>query len=357
MLSEERQSIPVHMYVFFGALSALVCSIGFFLYVTHQPATASAYERVSDELATLRDYEYRDYFSKNIDILYQQEGITGMVDRVVEAFVTDQINMFQCHSIAHDMGHYGGYPEYFINVTEFLSKKTLDFCGSGFQHGVEGQLANGPYPQNKEDLYTFCKLSMPYEPYYRGCYHGAGHAFMENTHDPMVALSQCDLLITDENTDSTHCYRGVFSEYANFLHRTNKQGEPLLEFCNGLAPEFQLYCASEVNGLEIPHSATEEEITYALEMCINQTYTSVVQRGCVASVAGTAADHILGDNRAIVPPAYLATLSLEMRHVYIQSTYNTFLKTAGYTQAHSLSQFCDAFEAADREYCYNVIGR
>ena len=311
---------------------------------------------LTEQLQMLEDEEYQSFFSKNIDLFFKEEGINRMIQRVISSLSSGQINMFVCHSLAHDIGHYAGYPDNFKNIESYITKTNLDFCGSGFMHGVEGQLANNEYPENIEDLYTFCKLVLPFNPYYNGCYHGAGHSFMENTKNPNEAIAQCDVLKIDAVTNRDDCYRGIFAEHANLSRVNNKQSTYLLEYCSSLESNLQYICGVEVNGLELASSATQEEIEIALKTCVNKEYTKLVQLGCIRSVSGIAVDHILGQNREIIPPDFVFLLSENFLETYITATYGAYIKTDPDNSLKKLDAFCTFFtDSIQNELCTKAL--
>lgn len=326
-----------------------------FFSVLFLPQGNDAYAIADREIREKKDNEYQDYFTANIDVFFREQGINGMIQRVIKALEEQQITMFVCHSLAHDIGHYGGYPDNFPDIESYLTKENLDFCGSGFMHGVEAQLANEPYPQNVEALHYFCTLVLPKRPYYQGCYHGVGHSFMEQTNNPYEALSQCDLLITDEIvSDVGNCYRGVFSEHANYMRKLEKNNKDLLAFCNSLEHSMQQMCAEELNGLELPTTATDSEIARTFEDCLQSEYSLVIQKGCVKSVAGVAADHIIGQaNRALTPSPVMLMVAPAMQHEYMAGTYGALLKTAPYRDV-TFHDFCEGFPETQKIHCNSI---
>jgi hypothetical protein len=321
------------------------------------PKSNDPYVQADLGISVLKDQQYQRYFAEHIDIFFKEEGINGMINRVIDALAREQITMFVCHSLAHDIGHYGGYPDNFPSVAEFLSKKNLDFCGSGFMHGVEGQLANEPYPQNVKDLYTFCRLVLPLEPYYEGCYHGAGHSFMENTRDPDEALAQCDMLKTDDVVSDVYsCYQGVFSEHANYLRASGKGDAQLLTYCGSLTLNLQQYCAAELNGLDLPPDASLSEVEEKLHSCVDGAYSDIIKQGCIRSVAGVAVDRLLGQGEEITVLPFVLTLPIDLQHEYISSTIWAFGKTAAHNDRFTLSGFCASFEQREsRDHCRALL--
>ncbi len=349
----QRKTISL---LFLGGTAALVlCGALLLTFAPQGWRSDPAYEEAQRDLSQLRNLEYQRYFEKKIDVLFKHDGINGMIDQVTQALVEGQIDMFDCHSLAHVIGHYGGYGENYGQVHDFLSKENLDFCGSGFMHGVEGQLANEPYPQNVEKLYEFCKLAMPLDPYYQGCYHGAGHSFMENTRDPLEALKQCDLLTYDDTITHASCYRGVFSEHADQQHKAGSSAGDLLSFCSSLAEELQGYCAKELNGLGLSTTAQESEIEEALALCIAPAIASTVQKGCVESVATAAADFMLGKGEDVTPLPIVRSFSDELTRTYIRSFHDSFFKTQMHDHSVSFDPFCSWFDNEEHKaYCFEI---
>jgi hypothetical protein len=304
-------------------------------------------------LNTLEGIEYRNFFAAHTGEINQIRSVNEMVDMIIDAFETDRIGMFECHSLAHDIGHYGGYSDNFSYVEEYLSKKNLDFCGSGFMHGVEGQLANNPYPQNAESLYEFCKLAMPLEPFYAGCYHGAGHAFMENTDDVTSALRECDTLITDPNLvpNVSNCYRGVFSENVNYLMADGKSSADLLQFCMDLSEEFHDECAEELNGFNLTPESSGAEIEKAMRMCGEGNYSYVLTKGCMQSLGGVITDLLLTQNQEIIMPTWALSFSVVAQMGFIDGTVGALRKNKTEKSRVGLQSFCASLDTLKKEYC------
>jgi len=310
-------------------------------------------ENVEETISKLEGTEYQNYFYKKIDHFYKKEGINGMVKRVISAFKGGQIGMFECHSLAHDIGHYAGYPDNFGDIENNISKENLDFCGSGFLHGVEGQLANEAYPENALKLYYFCGLVKPHHPYYEGCYHGAGHAFMENAHDVALALEECDKLKTGENTPTVvDCYRGVFSENADAVAQRKEPPSALLSFCSSLEEPLQAYCAMELNGFQIVPESSAEDIEKSFAICVEGNYADVIKEGCIRSLSWVATDALLSKSDYLTPSPFVQTLPSNLKAVYIDATYGSFRKTAAYKESLVFNDFCEQFNhAEDVQYC------
>ncbi len=355
-----RTLVPKQALFILLVLVLLLCAgggaIAYLLYANTGPEV----EDVDAKIASLQGDDYRSYFNLHVNDFYEREGINGMVQRVIKALENKQISMFICHSLAHDLGHYAGYPDNFASIQDYLTKENLDFCGSGFMHGVEGQLANEPYPQNVESLYEFCQMAMPLAPYYYGCYHGAGHAFMENNQEPVAALRECDILKTDNGfvTDVTNCYRGVFSENADYMGlQDGMTAADLLSFCSSLDEKYQTYCAMELNGLHVGHTAEGQvDADTAFKNCMEGDYSDIIKEGCIQSLSWVVTDHMLStEGMVFAPSPYIQTLPEDLRRMYLKGTHGSFVKTAAYRSDVSFTDFCNQLtDTADREYCLNL---
>jgi hypothetical protein len=351
---------PAHLVVALIALALTAAGIAvyFAAYPLSDPLLkqSETYDSTKETLARLTGIDYQRYFTEHIHTFYTNEGINGMIRRTEKAMADGQITMFVCHSLAHDIGHYAGYADNLSRIEEYLSADNLNFCGSGFMHGMEGQIAYEAYPDNVNDLYALCKMMLPFHPYYYGCYHGAGHAFMEMMRDePAQAMALCDRLKTDEEVDVTHCYRGVFSEYANYLHGQQAPRAAILDYCDSLTGELRTMCAEETNGLELPITATVPEIKEALSLCLKDGYDRIIQIGCVRSIGGIATDRELGTGR-LPSTEPLSILDEELAKNYIETAFGAYIKTALLNPALSFEPFCDALSSdALKTYCKALI--
>lgn len=338
----------------------LLCSFVLFFQKSVSPQKIENQEVVfagtERQLEYLQNIDYQNFFEKNIHIFFKHEGINGMVQRVIKALATGQIDMFACHSLAHDIGHYAGYPEYFGDINQYATKENLDFCGSGFLHGVEGQLANNEYPQSINDLYNFCKIAMPLHPYYNGCYHGAGHSFMQNTKNPTEALAQCDLLKVDESITVKDCYRGVFSEHVNYVISQGKGYSYLLDYCNSLSAVVQANCAQELHGLGLSPETNQAEIEEAFKKCTDKKYSQIIQENCVSSVAEVAVDRLVGQGKDVTPPEVVTLFNDKFFTAYIEATIGSFLKTKSINPAKTMNNFCELFhKQSQKDLCVQKV--
>lgn len=346
---------PPFTALIFGACIVLIgvaLWLGGSVFAARMPYWQSNYA-----LSKLTNTQYQQYFEPHIDIFFRQEGIQGMIDRTIRAFASRQIDMVACHSIAHDIGHYAGYQTNFPDIGKYLTKQNLDFCGSGFIHGIEGQLAYETYPQNVDDLYSFCKLIEPFHPYYDGCYHGAGHSFKEENSDPQAALSWCDKLKYDDTIHRDDCYRGVFNQTVDDFTKLGKTDSDLFHFCSSLPEDEQFDCGIELNGFNIRTDADKARINEKLAECLDPQNSPIIQSGCVGGIATAVADYELGERGEVTPPSGLFSLNGDLIKVYIEYTYGAFRKTAALDPQRSLRTFCDAFtEETYKTYCESKAG-
>jgi hypothetical protein len=330
----------------YRVLTSIVALCGFLLFLllyNVDDQRDDIYEDVVDRLHELHNKEYQSFFENNINVLYTNEGMQGIIDRTTNALRDSQIDMFTCHSLAHNIGHYGGYPQYFKDIKTYISKGNLDFCGSGFMHGVEAQLANNEYPQNIEDLYFFCKLSMPLEPYYTECYHGVGHSLMENLKIANDALEACEALITDQKVSIEGCYRGVFSENVNQSISVGKSHDAILRYCDSLDnANLQSLCSSELHGLGLEENMSIIELTNALEVCLNEVESVIVQKGCIESVATVSTDRFIGQKSIIVLPTTLNSIDQAFFEAYLNTVRGVITKTSDLTGRNYSTSVCES---------------
>ncbi len=223
-------------------------------------------------------------------------------------------------------------------------------------HGIEAQLAAEPYPSNIEKLYAFCKMTMPFKPYYGGCYHGAGHSFMEITRNVPDALEQCEFLKTDaEMVTVEHCYRGVYSENANLMMQSGKTALDLFAYCSAQEGVQQEFCAQELNGLELPADVTNEGVGEYVGVCMNPEYGEAIQRGCLRSVAGVAMDRLLGQGITPIPPTAILAVPEDHMRDYIHASYGAFIKSLAYDPTLTFEPFCSSFAPGDtQKYCRDL---
>lgn len=300
-------------------------------------------------LRALEDDAFRVAFTKQMDQRYASGGSAALVEPVRAALAAGRIDMFTCHGLAHDIGHYLGYPENFAETRETLSKELLNLCNSGIIHGIEGELALDPHTY-KETLFTFCQDIRPFKPTYRGCYHGAGHTFMELATTPEAALAQCETLRYTDELSPEHCYRGVLSEHHDRVLREGGDARALIKGCAALPERLQRLCALELNGLVFGDERTTADFNEKLEQCVTFGRTPDVTEGCIASVSWAAADVALADGM-LVPLAFALTLPPELQLIYINHTFVRVDEMERYGPELSVREFCTAFSGDIQDEC------
>lgn len=304
------------------------------------------------------------------DIVHDN-GVSGSVQLIQEAFRREAITMYECHTLSHFLGHLSRLDE--TDNIEILKTYGADFCEGGYRHGVESEITGevadnaGAKADFRERLYRFCTLLQDI-PHRGGCYHGAGHAFMKQAFDAPRALALCNTLDGGPTDDVSDCYKGVFSEYTNLIGGTDGEtgytfsgGPPLelastpMDVCSSLPLAYQVHCALELNGYQISESSTPEDIEKKLRGCIMPKYASQIQKACVQSVAAVAAQHELPKQTTLTPPAFAFQLSPELRRSYIAGAgteMNEFLRNGS---AKDTKAFCEKWQdAGDRDYCKQV---
>lgn len=269
----------------------------------------------------------RDSMKKIID----EGGIQGLIDVNEYAFVNNLYGIYQCHVISHLTGHeavvfYGG--DY-----EAVIAHDTHFCEVGYRHGAEAQVAlsGGNY---KDELYRMCDVILAKNPEAE-CFHGAGHAFMNETLDVDESLRMCDGLINDTHSVSavTPCYNAVFAELTNLVGGKDggtgidyTGGPPLkleespLAYCSKFDEQYRIQCLFEFSGLGISELSTPKDIEQKLIGCSNDEYDEELEAACIRSVSAVGAQHELAQNHTIVVPKHIHDLSDSLREAYIYGT-------------------------------------
>lgn len=310
---------------------------------------------------TIKDIPKSDvynYLINNLDKIILYQDIDGVTKLTREAFQYGLIDMFDCHTLAHEIGHHAAEEEHFSHIELHVSSENVNFCGGGFMHGVEGGLATYERPEFRQELNYFCQLLQPVAKTYTGCFHGAGHVFMKKSEEPIMALSLCDSLITNKNNTPIFCYRGVFSGYLENLKKAGKENEFLIGFCDSLPQKLHQNCALELNGLGVTPKSSFSEIEQAFRDCIENQYSFEIKTACLTSVSWAATDAILARQDNIVPPSSIFNLPKDLRQTYIYATLNSIKRQLRDGANKNWTSFCSSFSDSDdlqscREYMLN----
>lgn len=256
-------------------------------------------------------------------------GVQAALDVNAYAFLNNKYGIYNCHVLTHLIGHEA--VAYYGTDFESVLNSNIQFCEMGYLHGAEAQVAlsGGNY---QDELYRMCDLIQLRNPT-ATCFHGAGHAFMNDTFDANKALSLCDDLINEQYTveDMFPCYNSVFAELTNLVGGTDGAtgmeytgGPPLvieestsLEYCTKFGERYKIECLFEFSGLGISEASTDADIEKKLLGCTNEDYDEVLEAACIRSVSAVGAQHQLAFSNTIAVPSHIFTLSEILRNSYI----------------------------------------
>ncbi len=294
-----------------------------------------------------------EYIRDNLEKIILYQDIDGVTKLTRDAFERGEINMFDCHTLAHMIGHHAAAWNHFNHIDLHVSDENVNFCGGGFMHGVEDGIATYERLGFREELYKFCNLVLPKAKAYGACYHGAGHAFMKKVQDPKRALAICDTLIISNHITSIACYRGVFSEYMDTLKKEGKRNVSLLVFCASLPQKLHQSCALELNGFGITPESTDSQIEQNLRDCINNEYNMDIKVACLESVSWAATDSILARQNRIIPPDFIFSLPTKLQQTYMFATASEIKKQLKNGSQKDWSSFCNSFPDKDNQISCN----
>lgn len=262
--------------------------------------------------------------------IIEEGGIQGMIDVNEYALVNNLYGIYQCHVISHMTGHEAVV--FYGHDYDTVMEHDNHFCELGYRHGAEAQVAlsGGDY---KNELYKMCDAIKRKNPEAE-CFHGAGHAYMNETLDVNESLRMCDELIneTHSENDVIPCYNAVFAELTNLVGGTDggtgilyTGGAPLsileespLEYCAKFEKEhYRVQCVFEFSGLGVSEHSTPKDIEAKLKKCSDSSYDEVLESACIRSVAAVGTQHELAVNTSVVVPPHILDLPDALRKAYI----------------------------------------
>lgn len=316
--------------------------------------TPKVFEHVREKLAHIVD----------------EGGIPGAVQLTKFAFKQEAITMYQCHTLAHMIGHFSKL-EMSENMN-VLRNIGVDFCEGGLKHGLEAQIALEGMRNNQEfrpKLYDFCSFLLQIQAN-ADCYHGAGHEFMRETMDAKKAIALCDTLIGGPINTVTNCYTGLFSELTNMLGGLDGEtGYELatgpsksiqtssIDFCASTFDEqHQIPCMLEVGGFKNARHSSPEELEKALSKCVDNKYKIQLQAACLKSIAAVSTQHALPEKTTIVPPKPILSLSTELRRAYMMGAGGEMSEFIKNGQKKDWKTFCSYFPEDDSVFCSQIFG-
>lgn len=299
--------------------------------------------------------------------LVAEGGIAGAfaVNRL--AFTSEDIGIFHCHLINHLIGHVA-VAQHGDDFNALFAYADWQFCELGYLHGAEAQIAleDGAYDGR---LHALCEKLLSMDAPVGGCYHGVGHAYMNETLDVETALARCDEL-RDGPADSVHeCYEGTFAELTNLVGGIDGEtgipyagGPPIsidqrpLVYCADLDPEYQAACAYELNGLGIGLKTTPEQTAQRLDECVSYDYPQGLEQACLYSVAAVSAQHEVAAKGTVTLAPNMLDLPQPLRHAYIEGAAREIGEFFKSGVEKDWRAFCDNFSReADWELCAQTV--
>jgi len=314
----------------------------------------------------------KDVFADVRDSMKQiinEGGIQGMIDVNEYALTHNLYGIYQCHVISHMTGHEAVV--FYGSDYDAVMKHDNHFCEVGYRHGAEAQVAlsGGDY---KNELYKMCDAIKRKNPEAE-CFHGAGHAFMNETLDVDESLRMCGELINETHSeeDIIPCYNAVFAELTNLVGGTDggtgieyTGGAPLslleespLSYCAKFDKEhYRVQCVFEFSGLGISEFSTPADIEDRLKRCSDSSYDEVLESACIQSVSAVGAQHMLATNSSIEVPPHIFDLPPSLRKAYIVGVATEMHQYMLSGAPRDAEGFCANFtEPEDHALCAGVF--
>lgn len=297
---------------------------------------------------------------KDISDILKRGGVDGAFQLAELAFHRGALNIDECHTILHLVGHYA-YARSDGDLSKLVRKDGL-LCVSSFIHGVEAEMALEGRENAVLQLKNYCAELKKTIPGF-WCYHGAGHAFLESQMDIPWALKQCDALTGGPEPDISNCHRGVFSEYGSrALGYDGDTGLPLsggspinidfekpLLFCDALEKVYRRACYSQLTKIHASRGNANGDIAKG---CLVPAYTHEAQLTCLKIVTGVSFRQQLNDRETISPESFILTLASDFRRTYIDGASEGFMAHLQSGKKKDWKTFCNAFsQEDDRIYC------
>jgi hypothetical protein len=348
---------------------ALVCVIlagaGYLSYTKTDTVDPAAYVQ---DLARGEKPVFEGIRDSLADII-RKWGIEGALAIDKYALVNGYMGIYECHVITHLIGHESVI--YYGSDYDAVEANDDQFCELGYRHGAEAQVAlNGGNYQ--EELYKMCDAIKRKDPS-ADCFHGAGHAFMNESLDVNYSLKMCDSLINETHTedDVLPCYNAVFAELTNLVGGRDGAtgleytgGPPLtvdektpLQYCAKFGEErYRNQCLFEFSGLGISQVSTPADIERRIDGCMQEGYDITLESLCVKSVSAVGAQHLLAKEETLAVPASVLAMPEEARSAYILGAGTELLQYLKSGALRDWQGFCGQFtQSADIQQCKGIF--
>ena len=358
----------------FLKIGGLIIIIGSILFVLYSFLETQKEPPFSPEVAleNLRGSEdtMHEVIERNIQSLVEAGGIEGSLDLVSLAFAEKDIFMNSCHALSHSIGHHA--PKFFNNDFDKLVEYSNRVCSRGYFHGAEAQLvlSGEDYPERLSELCAAQKR----KDSKMTCFHGAGHAFFNQTLDAHKALVLCDGLsdkIDEQYIDDVKdCYEAVFSEIANIAGgydgETGRhyQGDARFEIvstrhedCAGFVERFHIPCGLEVSALgNVGVDKTPEEVGVSLKTCLTDASTKTLSEACFYNIASSYVRHEVERDGDVSFQTWVLDEPKEIRLLYIVAVGHEVAEHLNIGHHINADAFCMNFTEVDEvELCKKQV--
>lgn len=357
------------IFIAYAILVALFVVAGTYIRIVKsaEPSEVFNPETIVEAMGHGKTSVFEDIRNSLKDII-RRGGIQGALDVNAYAFSHHKYGIYHCHVLTHLTGHEAIV--YYKNDFDSAMNLNIRFCEMGYQHGAEAQVAlsGGDY---KNELYRMCDIIHKKDPA-KSCFHGAGHAFMNDSLDVHKSLSLCDDLIDEKHTvdDLKPCYNSVFAELTNLVGGTDggtgipyTGGPPVsigdkttLEYCATFGERYRTECLFEFSGLGISEASTPQDITIKLLACHDPHYDEALEAACIKSVSAVGAQHLLAFNQTVSTPKEIFSLPEKLREAYIRGTADEMSQYIISGVDKDWKTFCTAFpDSSDQKLCTGII--
>lgn len=324
-------------------------------------------EKIIASMGTGNTSVFEDVRDSLKDII-KKWGIHGAIAINTAALRHSKYGIYQCHVIMHLIGHEAVV--YYGTDYGAVINQRIEFCELGYQHGAEAQVvySGGDY---KDELYKMCGLIQKKDPN-AACFHGAGHAFMNDSLDVDKSLKLCDDLVNEKYTveNMMPCYNSVFAELTNLVGGKDggtgieyTGGPPLsignltaLQYCSKFGDRYKVQCLFEFSGLGINENSTSEEVTTKLLACSDKNFEEKFEAACIHSVAAVGTQHELAYSNTVRIPKHIYTLPKALRTAYIYGAGNEILQYMISGVPKDWNAFCNSFSnTEDKKTCTQIF--